>query len=635
MLTRQSMPKDLPYFTGDPTEWPNFIYQYQNTTAICGFTNEENLCRLQKCLKGYARNIVESLLIMPQNVRKVIDTLQSRFGRPEHIIMMLLEKIKNFPAVREDKLDMLINFSDQINNFVGTIEALNQHDHLQNPILLQELLNKLPTNHKLNWIEHISSKPLQNYKILEFSLWLNHKASIACQIQLPKLTTDFSNSGYKGKGGQQKGITLATGLVPSEKKCICCNGGVHHLSTCFKFKSMNNDERWHFVSTNKICFSCLMPNHITKKCRKIKKCGINGCTKPHHVFLHKDEVKFIEDNKNISSENHINKDLTEINCHITGNKNVLLKILPVVISKGKRYVQTFALLDDASTVTLIDEDLAVQLDLDGPKHSLCIQWTNNQVNQQTDSRVVSCNVQSRVNGNNFQIRHARTIKGLSLPTQTVNMEEIVSKYPYIGDRVSTMVRAKPLLLIGQDNWPLLINRKVVTGPWNGPALSKTLLGWVIHGNVSTGSTVNLSNRFVCHVSHGEKDDLDILHDLVKQQWQIDNYGLDKVNKSLSKDDVKAKEILDNTMRRIGEKFETGLLWKNDQIVFPESYSNAMKRLLCTEKKMDKISQFGQSYCTKMLDLENKGYIKKTSKYGSNKRKCKNLVFTSFWHNKSK
>lgn len=159
-----------------------------------------------------------------------------------------------------------------------------------------------------------------------------------------------------------------------------------------------------------------------------------GCTKPHHVFLHKDEVKFIEDNKNISSENHINKDLTEINCHITGNKNVLLKILPVVISKGKRYVQTFALLDDASTVTLIDEDLAVQLDLDGPKHSLCIQWTNNQVNQQTDSRVVSCNVQSRVNGNNFQIRHARTIKGLSLPTQTVNMEEIVSKYPYIGDR---------------------------------------------------------------------------------------------------------------------------------------------------------------------------------------------------------
>ncbi|KAF5294666.1 hypothetical protein FQA39_LY02798 [Lamprigera yunnana] len=34
LLSRQSVSKDLPYYNGDSTEWPNFIAQYCNTTVI-------------------------------------------------------------------------------------------------------------------------------------------------------------------------------------------------------------------------------------------------------------------------------------------------------------------------------------------------------------------------------------------------------------------------------------------------------------------------------------------------------------------------------------------------------------------------------------------------------------------------
>lgn len=81
ILSRQSVPKDLPYFDGNPLDWPNFIYKFHNSNAICGFSNEENQCRLQKCLKGNAKKITQSLLIMPTNVQKVIDLLEFRFGR--------------------------------------------------------------------------------------------------------------------------------------------------------------------------------------------------------------------------------------------------------------------------------------------------------------------------------------------------------------------------------------------------------------------------------------------------------------------------------------------------------------------------------------------------------------------------
>lgn len=625
ILTRQSIPTDLPQFSGDPIEWPNFIFQYRNTTAICGFSSAENQIRLQKCLKGQARKIVESLLILPQNIDKVISILESRFGRKETIIMMLLDRIRNVAPVKTDKLDTLITFSDEIKNVVGTIESLNETDHLRNPILLQELLSKLPTGLKLNWIEHISNTTLhQGPNLLEFSSWLDHKASIACQVHNPVMTDNhakYDNSKFRPKN-ERRDITLATNnLKTTEKRCICCRNELHHLSNCSKFKSLTNDDRWTLITKNKMCFSCLLPYHSLKQCKKIKKCGINNCVKPHHELLHKDANENSQDNvaysqNNVTCSQNDITSKTEANYHISANKNVLLKILPVVLSRGDLCVNTYALLDDASTVTLIDQEIADQLELDGPQHTLSIQWTNNQVKRQEDSRIVTCNIKSPDNTGHFQLRHVRTIKGMCLPTQSVDMEEIRRKYPYISNKVHSMVNAKPRILIGQDNWPLLVNRKLISGPWNGPAMTKTLLGWVLHGNISTGVEITLGHGFVCHVSHGEKDDLDLLHDMVKQQWQMDNFGIEKAGTStraMSKEDKRAQNILDKTMRRKGERYETGLLWKDENMVLPESKSVAMRRLFSTERKMDRNLQFGKAYCEKMLDLEGKGYIRKLSK----------------------
>lgn len=70
---------------------------------------------------------------------------------------MLLDKLKKCPIIKENRLDTLVEFSDEVKNFVATIECLNKEEHLHSPILLNELLNKLPTSYKLSWVEHISS----------------------------------------------------------------------------------------------------------------------------------------------------------------------------------------------------------------------------------------------------------------------------------------------------------------------------------------------------------------------------------------------------------------------------------------------------------------------------------------------
>lgn len=606
-LSRQSLPKELPLFDGNPMDWPNFINQYRNSNTLCGYSNEENQFRLQKCLKGNAKKVVQSLLIMPQNVEKVIKLLESRFGRSEQIIFVLLDKIKKFPNIKEDKLELFVEFSDEIKNFVAILECLNEVDHLRNPILITDILNKLPTSYKLLWIEHVSKIVNPNSKLVELSNWLDEKANNMTQINFQTFTDSYQNHSKFNK--TKKDVTMTTQITVI--KCFCCNEDNHHLSFCKKFKSLPTDERWSLITTKKICFSCLLPNHNIKTCKKRKTCGIGGCNKPHHELLHKDPISRQDNPTTVDSSETV----TRTNCHISTNKNVLLKILPVCIFYCDKRVQTYALLDDASTITLIDQSLADEIGMTGPSQSLCLQWTNEDVvHHQNDSKVVSFTISGIDNGSKFQLRHVRTTR-LSLPSQTIDVDKLKNYYPNIIGKISSMEHAQPKIIIGQDNWPLLVNRQLIKGPWSGPAISKTLLGWVLHGNLEEDSPKPIQNNVVCYIQSNDnktRDDLDILHDLVKEQWKLESIS-SKRQEGLSPEDRHAQNILDMTMKRVGNRYETGLLWKSDNTVMPESKTNAFKRLCCTERKMDRNKEYAEKYCQKFEEFVNKGYIRKLSK----------------------
>ncbi|XP_055589342.1 uncharacterized protein LOC129741628 [Uranotaenia lowii] len=100
---RQAFDRELPTFSGLPEEWPLFLSTFNTTTSMCGFTQEENLIRLQKCLKGKAFDAVRCMLMHPSNVTSIISTLRMLFGNPEVIIYSLISKIQSTPAPRADR----------------------------------------------------------------------------------------------------------------------------------------------------------------------------------------------------------------------------------------------------------------------------------------------------------------------------------------------------------------------------------------------------------------------------------------------------------------------------------------------------------------------------------------------------
>lgn len=86
-IARQGFNKDLPIFTGEPTEWPNFIIQFEETTNMCEFSDRETMQRLQKCLKGKARDSVHALLNLPDQLNQVM----SIFGDSVELIILSIK----------------------------------------------------------------------------------------------------------------------------------------------------------------------------------------------------------------------------------------------------------------------------------------------------------------------------------------------------------------------------------------------------------------------------------------------------------------------------------------------------------------------------------------------------------------
>lgn len=58
LAARKAVAQNLPKFRGEPEVWPLFISNFEYTTEACGFSNLENLKRLQDCLLGQSEVIL-------------------------------------------------------------------------------------------------------------------------------------------------------------------------------------------------------------------------------------------------------------------------------------------------------------------------------------------------------------------------------------------------------------------------------------------------------------------------------------------------------------------------------------------------------------------------------------------------
>lgn len=182
LAARNGITKKLPIFSGRPEEWPLFFGTYQASNEACGYTNVENLVRLQESLKGPALEWVRGQLILPQSVPRVITKLQQLYGRPEQLLQSHLDKVRKLESPRADKLASFIPFGNAVEQLCEHLEAADLKQHLVNPLLIQDLVDKLPDGEKRQWIRF--KRRADAVTLRTFTDFLSEIVSEACEANV-------------------------------------------------------------------------------------------------------------------------------------------------------------------------------------------------------------------------------------------------------------------------------------------------------------------------------------------------------------------------------------------------------------------------------------------------------------------
>lgn len=576
----------LPKFNGDADKWPQFFAQFERTTSREQYTTEDNVTRLEQALEGRAKDLVSSLLIHHTNVPRIMERLRSRFGMPEQLVDTQLIAIRKFEAIAEDQLHRIVPFADKVMNLKNFLESAGCEDHLSSPSLLKELEAKLPYRERITWGGY--SMSLRPPTVKEFSDWLIILADQIHRINL------------KDGSDQKKKTKLLMHLSEDQSTCCLCDDR-HGLERCRRFSEMCYDDKWFTAKKHKLCFCCLEPMHHLYQCSSKAPCGINGCKAMHHKMLHNETS-----NKPMNPDATIFNPTTMFSCQ-NRSRSVLFKILPVNVSGPKGTVQTFALVDDGSSVTLMNRDIAEKIGAAGTKGNLRLRWFGN-IGSNEEVLVTNVKIGGAFNGaKNFPMSNVHVVSDLKLPNQTLDINKLHPKFHSMKRLpIQEFSNVTPTILIGLDNAHLGVNRDKPRSTLSGPIVCMTKLGYVVYG--PTDQPVMETPEAVAYLANSNDDNED-LHELVKLHFSTEEFGTNNSKCLKSKDEERGNEILESTTKKLHGRFESGLLWKEKVQCFPNNLPMAIKRLESCERKMARDKEYKDAYMKTMAEYFIKGYAK--------------------------
>ncbi|XP_017474322.1 PREDICTED: uncharacterized protein LOC108364948 [Rhagoletis zephyria] len=490
-------------------------------------------------------------------------------------------------------------------------------------MLLEQLILKLPPSKQFEWSRH--SATTSPYPTMEdFANWITDLARVvtlmpsmfsSSQRNVPQsssamrsytLTPNRSSNANVPRRVLYSSGTEAnqqTQMPEKQMSCVKCQQN-HKLNVCKEFKALSVNNRWKLVKANRLCFGCLQRGHSLLECRSKKEWGLDDCNRNHNLLLH--QAVNLKGETSASVQPAVMSPIQAnsehlLNCRVDNQSTCLFKILPVSLVGPRKCITVYAMVDEGSSITLLEEGIANELGVKGRVVPITLQWYNeNQITER--SRVVNLDIKTEHNTMPSQLKNVHTVKSLDLPIQTFNR----SQFRHFDNLpIASYVAAKPSLLIGLDNSHLSIAKQTVSAGNNEPIATETSLGWVVY--VSALSKVNPTAQ-IFHVRKSFTTNK--LHQLVDEYFSVEIFGVKPTDTPLeSTEDIRASEFLRVTTKNIGNRYEVGLLWRDDHIRLPQSYEMAKRRLIHIENKMLIDEAYAKCYKAEINKYVDKGYAK--------------------------
>ncbi|XP_055910847.1 uncharacterized protein LOC129945212 [Eupeodes corollae] len=615
ILNRNNV-QELPTFSGENRrEWPHFEEVFKSTTIEGKFSDKENVSRLRKALKGEAYQLVCDRLKYSSDADAIMNSLRAIFGRCDVLVHDLTTDLLNLPKLASKSDPKIRLWAVKVNGYVADVRSMNREEDLTNGYVMTNLACKLGAGLYQEWQKKKAG--FFNANFVQFAEFLNEKViDLPPDLMKPITSANFETKKNQGSAKSSKQVlTHQAQSSVSAVQILCkkCTKKQHPLHECVSFKDSSESERLAFVKENFICFTCLdSTKHNWKVCAKKRTCGLNGCSDRHHPLLHQ--------SKEINSLNtsaaafcpqpHIHSS------HARSNTSVLFKIAPIRLhGRDNRFVDTFAFLDDGSSLTMLEKDLFDDLHLDGVSEDLTLQWTKG-VTRKEKSLRTSLEVSDVKNPKRHILKNVFTVKDLDLPCQSIDVNYLKSKYPHLrGLPLGDLVDAKPKILIGLDQAKFLLGQRQRHGNDQEPCALKTRLGWIVFGSgyVShphVSCVHNVPRPKMKFYFHDAIKPEESLHDLVKQHFSTEEFGVKPPKGDfVSREEKRAIDIMESSIKLVDGQYEIGLLWNSDNVKLPDSYPMAFRRLVSFEKSLKRKPHLLEWQNNHMRTLLEKGYAR--------------------------
>ena len=608
--TRHLPKVKLDTFSGDPADYQTFMAVFDELVHNSKEDGQVKLSRLLEYTTGPAKQAIKSTALIGGEIgyasaRKI---LEARFGEPNLIAQKIIGNLKS--GIKVATNTELQQLADDLVSAEAALTKLGMLNEVDNQSSIQEILTRCRSYVSNKWRRKAIQFRKDTKTYPGFGEFVKLIISLAEDANDPVYPQSIPGSHKDGAcsttdmqhvhGATFQSTFSRVDTAVRNPLCLVCKQS-HRIFECTKFKSMNTSERFKVAQDNRLCFNCLYPGHRAAECRKPLVCTVNNCNRKHSKFLHAEPRENSISNNTPRSEpgteNNIQGNLVVDHSNVTvfscdAFSRVYLPVVPITING---HYKTHALLDNASTNTLLTEDLACKLKLTGKD----VKYRLRTVGHESDfqSHLYSFDISGV--GEEFSdcVNVKNVVSVPSIPTRYPEDSIDVRAYPYLAD-VPILYHEGPIkveVLIGMDNACLLMPLQVRSDPESKSQIyaSKTKLGWSLSGPVFSNPQV----PEICtnHVS---------LQERIESLWHLEN---DDDSEAMSQDDKRVLALWDEQTEFTDGHFVIPIPFRDECPQFPMNKGMAMKRLHNLLHRLKKNGLYDR-YRGEVDKLLNDGYV---------------------------
>lgn len=536
------LPKlQLPTFSGDLKDWPNF-YSLFKSTIHCqeNLTATEKLQYLRTFLTGTPLAIIEHLHLSDDNYQLAFNILVKRYQNKRALASFYLNHILEFTPLQKCSLEGLRKHLETFQSNFFALEQLHLSDVGDFFMFHFAFLSLDPESRKL-FENKTSDVDVPTFENLMTFVQEQVKVFEISQQQLPKASSSSKNFSSDSRPFQKpptfsnnfKPRSFVSTAQPSNSsphqnnfqsskpavQCPYCKES-HPLYHCPKFSAKPVSEKQDIVRNLQKCINCLS-NHNIKFCNSNSRC--RHCGKSHHSLLHifpqnssnSQGSKSTSALPNASSASQSTQALSCQHSAKSANTTVLLGTAQahIVDNFGVKH-NIRIVIDPGSMISCISESCVQNLGLPRRASSIDISGIGDS-SVSSNKGVVNCTLSSLHTPESKIQTSAVILPRISgdLPTVPISKELVKS--------FSSLTLADPLFhttgkidfLLGADIYSQIL---VTHGPTlipGEPTAFNSIFGWILLGKAATeASSVPVTSLFTCGPS---------LDNIVRQFWEIE------------------------------------------------------------------------------------------------------------------